>query len=280
MGNAEIYYFSGTGNSLMLAKDLAGKLDARLTSIPSVMAQAAIAPEADTIGIVFPVYYIQDICVPLIVERFIGKLEGIGSKYIFAVCNFGGGSVHAIRYVRGMIRERGGTLAAGFGIRMPQNAFYKPNENKQKLFAQASKKTEKIYRYVAARKHGKYDDLWNVFIKLILAPVLPKLRRDGVRDLSRIAESGPRPFRELVPLTDNSFSADGNCNGCGICAKVCPVNNISIDGKKPVWHNRCENCIACASWCPRDAIRGGVLQEGMRYRHPGVNVSEMFTRSR
>jgi len=58
MNKIEIYYFSGTGNSLVVARDIAEKMNGNLISIPSVMDKESITTDADVIGIVFPVYYL------------------------------------------------------------------------------------------------------------------------------------------------------------------------------------------------------------------------------
>jgi flavodoxin len=70
----EIYYFSGTGNSLAVAKDMAENLDARLIPVASTLNQESIHSEADGIGFVFPIY---DFKPPQVVEEFIRKLETI-----------------------------------------------------------------------------------------------------------------------------------------------------------------------------------------------------------
>lgn len=86
----EVYYFSGTGNSLAVARNIAGQAGGTLISLPSVTDQPEIKTEAEAVGIVFPSYLAQLNGVPLIVERFVRKLEDPGSKYIFAVCTCGG----------------------------------------------------------------------------------------------------------------------------------------------------------------------------------------------
>lgn len=52
----EIYYFTGTGNSLVVARDLTKELNGELIAIPSVMSKETINIDAEVIGIVFPVY--------------------------------------------------------------------------------------------------------------------------------------------------------------------------------------------------------------------------------
>ena len=92
--STEIYYFTGTGNSLVLARSIVEKTNGKLISIPSVMDKQSIYIDADTVGIVFPCYLSQLYGIPLIVERFIRKLVNINSiEYLFAVCSFGGYSL-------------------------------------------------------------------------------------------------------------------------------------------------------------------------------------------
>ncbi len=52
----KIFYFTGTGNSLLVAKDIANELgDVELISIPAVIS-GNINTDSPIIGIIFPVY--------------------------------------------------------------------------------------------------------------------------------------------------------------------------------------------------------------------------------
>lgn len=55
--------------------------------------------------------------------------------------------------------------------------------------------------------------------------------------------------------------ANLNCNSCGICAHYCSHNAIVMKGKgkskKPYWTFKCESCGRCLSFCPRNAIEAG-----------------------
>lgn len=52
-----------------------------------------------------------------------------------------------------------------------------------------------------------------------------------------------------------SFRTTKECDGCGICVKKCPVNNLKLKDKRPVWGNNCMMCVNCELKCPKDAIR-------------------------
>ena len=54
--SVDIYYFSGTGNSLAVARDIAEKTIGKLISIPSVMNKNKIKTNAEVIGVVFPLH--------------------------------------------------------------------------------------------------------------------------------------------------------------------------------------------------------------------------------
>ncbi|MBN1571832.1 MAG: EFR1 family ferrodoxin [Deltaproteobacteria bacterium] len=56
------------------------------------------------------------------------------------------------------------------------------------------------------------------------------------------------------------FFANDRCNGCGICAKNCPVGGIKMRGKnrpRPFWKYNCESCMRCAAVCPQNCVEAG-----------------------
>jgi MinD superfamily P-loop ATPase len=86
------------------------------------------------------------------------------------------------------------------------------------------------------------------------------------------------PFFQNVHGMDKDFSVSDACTSCGTCATVCPVNNIELVDKKPVWQHHCECCCACLHFCPVQAIQLNVMQgtKGRgRYRHPDLKIADM-----
>jgi len=82
MATAEIYYFSGTGNSLSVARMIAEKLDAQLIPVASFTNEGQIQSNADVIGITFPVYYAD---APAIVCRFARRLSANSDAFFSAL---------------------------------------------------------------------------------------------------------------------------------------------------------------------------------------------------
>ncbi len=217
---------------------------------------------------------------PDILRRFAEKLETTEGKYIFAICNYGGGAGDSLKTVDRILRSRGRALSAGFGVHMPQNAFHKPWEMKSLAYRQAPKRIDFIARSVEARRTGLFYS--NVLVQAMMTPFQGWIRRMTALYLEK-ASNTPAPsgltVEQLMPLADRSFAVDEKCTGCGTCARVCAVGNIEIVHERPVWQNRCENCLACFNWCPTSAIHGPLANSGYRYLHPDVTARDIAGQS-
>ena len=75
-------------------------------------------------------------------------------------------------------------------------------------------------------------------------------------------------------ISDKKFVTTEACTSCGQCVRVCPVENIYLEGpegepRHPVWSGRCIHCMACINRCPFQAIEYGNASENrVRYRCP------------
>jgi len=289
--STEIYYFSGTGNSLAVARDIAEKTKGALISIPVVMDKESIKTDADVIGIVFPSYMAHLYGIPLIVEKFIKKLEDIGSKYIFAVCTCGGfenfNGLPTLKNLGKLLKSMGGKLSAEYSIKLPMNTLdysHIPvpiDQNQETMFDNCKHKIEIICQYITNRRKSRYKIITSLF-NWLMTPMYLMLRKfhlEALKKYSKEPKDTNLKYYELMPLTDKSIYADDKCNGCAICAKVCPVQNIKMIENKPVWQHHCEMCLACAEWCPKKAIHHWLRVEGKNYHHPDVKISDMLRRN-
>jgi flavodoxin len=149
MTKTEIYYFSGTGNSLFVARSLADKLDAKLCPIVPLLKQDFIETDEDVVGLVFPIY---DFKAPPIIESFVTRLANLGSKYVFAVATFGFIPMKATKKLQKTVQSCNGKLSGAFTISMPNNGIIteKLTAKKQvKMQKTCAVKLEKIANYVA-----------------------------------------------------------------------------------------------------------------------------------
>ncbi len=253
-----IFYFTGTGNSLCIAKRLAEELG-NATLEPVTRADPVVDDATDAVGIFFPVYGWG---MPNIVAAFVDKLENCTGKYVFAVCTYGGTLFASLRTIQRGLRKKGIDLAAGFGFRMPVN--YIPMftvlspEKREKVLKKAFTKVGAIAPLIKERKKAAIET-WKV-------PVI-----------NGLLLSMHGPMMAHVNEEDRKFVTDTSCDGCGVCAKVCPVRNVTLAGGRPVWNHSCQECLACLHWCPKKAINfGNTPEKRGRYHNPEVSLQEIM----
>jgi ferredoxin len=276
---------------LAVARDIAEKAKGTLLSISSAIAKQSIRTEADTIGIVFPCYLAQLYGLPLVVERFVKKLENIKSKCIFAVCTYGYfGPVNALPTLRNLskvIKSKGGKLSGEFSVRLPPNNLdfdHVPvplERNLDIIFKKAHVKIDAICQRIIEKKNTRFGVLKSI-INFLLFPMYAMMHthiEKSLKPIAKVPADSTLTFHELIQLTDNSIRINDKCNGCGICAKACPVRNILIIDRKPVWQHHCEMCFACDEWCPQRAIHHWGKMEGKNYHHPNIKITDMFMQS-
>ena len=257
--SSTIYYFSGTGNSLQVAKDLQAVLpDCHLASIPKAVRQESVVTHARVLGLVFPVYWLG---LPVIVTRFLERLEAAPETYCFAVGTCGGVSGQAIHQVGALLAEKGLTLHAGFTVWMPGNnqTYYPPFPQvlQRFQFGRAGPKIGRIAKIIQRRGETAIKkNLWSSDLLL------------------RVYY---RRFIRKAATMDKGFWIDRDCTFCGLCERICPVQNIRCTSDTVEWQGHCEVCLACMQWCPTQAIQyKHIYWRKRRYQHPKIRVDELL----
>ena len=256
-----IYYFTGTGNSLAAARQIATLLgNCELVPIAPLMnTPGTIVPDADRVGIVCTVY---DCGVPSIVAAFAGRLDVSSAQYLFAMVTMGGTGISALHQLDGIFKDRQGRgLDAAFAVPMPGN--FTPLHR----IAPDAKNDE-----ILKKADIRVGDIAGAIARGEKAP-------PGFSPVSAVMKALTYgPFVRNVHGQDAAFTVSDACTACGTCAKVCPVGNITLENDRPVWHHRCELCCACLHFCPTEAIQFGVLfgtKDRGRYRHPALTIAAM-----
>jgi Pyruvate/2-oxoacid:ferredoxin oxidoreductase delta subunit len=286
--STEVYYFSGTGNSLAVAKGISQSIGCSLIPMASERNMRTVATDADKIVIVFPSYMAQLYGIPLIVERFIRKLENIRLKHLYAVCTCGGyelfNGLPALRNLARLVRGLKGRVLAEYSVRLPMNTLdysHIPvpiSQDQQNMFTRCDRKVLEISQTVARGGKGRFQ-IAKVLLNWVMTPLYVMLRTVYYKELKKNAKEpadSALGYADLMQLADKSIYADEKCRGCSTCAKVCPVGNIVMLDGKPTWQHHCEICLACAEWCSNNAIHHGYRPAEKTYRHPLVKLEDML----
>jgi len=247
----QIFYFTGTGNCLLISREIAKALgDTEIRSI----ARDDITYPIESLGIITPIYFGA---LPSIVYDFVHNLDANQISYIYSVVTNNGyaGATHHI--INKILINKGKCLNAGFSILMPGNylPMYAPLPEEEQL--------ERI-------KEGK-DKIPEI------VEIVKKKQDIKVSGIGRILSFMQKRNNRKLKLRDEKFWTDDNCNSCGICEKICPVSNIEMVEGKPKWLHKCQQCMACIHWCPQLSIQVGKKTLGRaRYHNPEISLKDLI----
>jgi ferredoxin len=266
-----IFYFSGTGNTKWVAKQIADAIGEELLYIPDLIRKGQYEyewHEGERIGFCFPTHGWQP---PGIVREFIRKLRmrGFGNPQLKA-SEFGNSEELPYCWALTTCGDNMGEAMTILNKDLAKNTKLNVADS-QPLQAETLFSVIMPESYVCL-PFMKTDTEEKEAMKIELAKLqLPHIiqmieeRRRGIEELEKGAT--PRLYSYVIGgyfnmrmITDTKFTIDEDvCIKCGKCAKVCPVDNIK--GTPPAWiHNgRCTCCLACYHHCPVHAINYGKI---------------------
>ncbi len=259
-----IFYFSGTGNSLYVAKCIAQHNKEELVSISGIINNGDKVYEYklkdnEIIGFVSPVYAWGP---PQIVLEFIKKLKlsNYQDNYVFSVITCGGIIGNTMKVMTNSLKQKGINLKSGFSVPMPKNYILMGNvdskESIKEKLSKADESIKNINRIIESRLTGVFQ---------LSKGILPWLLTGLIN-----------PMFNKKAIDPKKFYVNDNCTGCRICEKVCNCKNITVK-EKPQWGNNCTQCLACIHYCPAKAIQYGKNTEKKgRYSNPNITIDEMF----
>ena len=241
-----ILYFTGTGNSLYVAKKLLADGE-RLVSIADLMKKGEYTielSEDEKLGIVFPVYFYT---LPTIVREFLEKAEIRNAGYVYSVITCGGGTGQASAVLKKVLANKGITLTYFKELLMPDNGmlFYQipGTEKAEERLTPADAVISRIREDIGNREASKIGS----------GTVISDLMGAGYKLCSGTKK----------------FYAEDTCTGCGLCERNCPQQVIKLVDNKPVWaKENCCKCSSCINRCPVKAIQYG---KGTKKRNRYVN---------
>jgi ferredoxin/flavodoxin len=254
------YYFSGTGNTLLVVKQMKEVFEDEGINVELHKMEDSTKEEfadADLIGLAFPVA-IQG-TYPL-VWKFIKSLPKTNGTKIFMVDtleSFSGGVVGPVKRI---LKSKGYAPIAAKEIKMPRNLLNKKIDKDEN--------SKKISNGLGEAKNYVYDIL-NSNTSWKRVPVLSDL-------ISLFSKS-----KLLWKMTRNIFKVDVDetkCVKCKTCSKLCPVENVTMQ-EYPNFGDKCIFCMRCVSYCPVQAIDVKVFNKPIQFeRYSAVRVSEFLSR--
>lgn len=251
-----IFYFSGTGNSKWIARQLAQRLGEECIFIPDALREGRNEyrlGKGEKIGFVFPVYSWSP---PGIVLQFIRQLSLVNyySHYLFYVCSCGDDIGLTDSVFKKEVKKKGWRCSAAFSVTMPNNYVLLPGFNVDSKEVEKEKlqnsigRVKQIGQWLQEEKEiCSYHEGSFAFIKTrLINPLFTKWQ-----------------------MSPKGFHAQQICIGCKRCQSVCPMKNISIKDGRPVWGDVCTSCLACYHICPQQAVQytKRTIHKG-RYIHP------------
>ena len=253
-----ILYFSATGNSEYIAKKLAHLCNDEVVSINEHMKKNEVMnlTSEKPYVLIAPVYIST---IPARVAQFVKKSTLAGNKDLYVIMTCAGSGVSASGDEALKICQQLNLNYRGIAhLTMPQDylMFFevKGKEENEVIMNAAIDKVPEIAQII-----NNNEDL----------------------DTSKVGLAHTMSVAPVTWLFDTffikpkKFYVTNDCISCGICAKACPLNNITMVDGKPVWGNDCIHCSACINRCPKIAIEYGKKTQGRnRYVAKKYNAKE------
>lgn len=247
-GDIDFYYYSGTGNTLLAVREMAGVfssqgIQARLRRIETT--DPATIMTDGTIGLGFPVAFQS--ASPFL-WKFFKALPPVRQTRVFMVDTMGMFSGGIVGPLKHLLTKKGYQCIGAREIVMPNNWFPK------KIDGPANKK---LIEQGLAKARAYAETIADGTSTWPRIPLLP--------EIFYYLCNNPLMLRAVNLAPGKNIALDRQkCSKCGLCAKLCPVGNIDMQDYPRIL-DRCEVCLRCLCFCPGQAltISGKTF---MRYR--------------
>ena len=248
-----IYCYSGTGNCLDMAKNIAAVLGD--TDIVSVRTSPAVtdATGAERVGFVFPCYGGG---APVDFLKHVKEIKLRPGTYTFAVsqsASYAGTGLSELSKIVPLSYWKTVTHQCSCIWLFPHTMMMPPMDA-----AQAQRRAETLAKVIAGDVlSGK------------------RVEKEPPHNAFNAAENAMWP--KIAEKKAAGFAVSDACIGCGQCAKLCPRGNITMTAGRPVFGTDCVQCLGCLQYCPKGAISlGSITDRREHYHNPNVSAAELM----
>ena len=233
--SAMIFYFTGTGNSLFAAKQLADDGEEVVSIVEALRERRFryVLKENEKLGFVFPVYF-YTVSDPVL--ELVRRLRVENASFVYAVIPCGASIGAAGGFLKQELRKRGLALQRVDALIVPDGAliYYDvdPTEKLERQLLSATQTLATIKQQIGRRCANQIKG--STFVGKAMSAVYHAC------------------------MSTKPFFAQDTCIHCGKCAANCPVSAISMVKGIPVWtKEKCLKCCGCINRCPVAAIQYG-----------------------
>ena len=254
-----IFYFTGTGNNLRVAKGLKEALvHCDLYPFRYLRKNKSIDKSYTHVVFVVPAYYSH---IPNFVKECMEGLCFADEQKVVTIIDCGGNRGRAAEDLRECVKACGKEVAGEYMVMHPGNYILSYNAFPKVYQKLVGSKAEKKIRKIA---------------QAIKEDQLTTFKKTGIIYFEKFEPSLQASIAKFNE-TGKHYEVSKECIGCGICEKVCPVKNIHMENRKPAFGESCAQCMACIQWCPGQAIDyQGKAKKRNRYHHPRITVKEVI----
>jgi len=230
-------YFSGTGNSKYAAQIFCRNMNAECHSIEEKTDFAQMISSHDVIGFCYPVYGSR---VPRIMREFVGKyIQCFKNKKLIIFCTQWLFSGDGARVFTDLFPRNYIDVISAEHFLMPNNVCnlpVLPLESESKIRKYLARLEKKMRRVCGNINNGvikrKGFNLFSRFLGLFQGVFMPVWEKAGL----------------------NKVWIFDECNLCGLCVSICPMNNFENQNGKITAKGNCNFCYRCINKCPQKAI--------------------------
>ncbi|MDR2005815.1 MAG: EFR1 family ferrodoxin [Acidaminococcales bacterium] len=251
---ADIYVFSGSGNTFLLAETVAGIFnDNNCQAALYPLGRFFAAGPERVLGVAFPVACMATY--PFII-KFLRGLPPGGGREVFHIGSMAANSFGMQEPIRKLLVNKGYRPIGSRILKMPSN--YGKNLNPTSLSNQNIIKEAAVQAANFAGQLLTGKSRW----EQTFAPW------SGFFHNLAGGEKPWRLFKKIFPLKINQRY----CIKCGFCRNICPAASISTDKDGGFYiADTCVSCQHCAAFCPQQAIgidgESGKAYKVVEYSH-------------